>query len=184
VIAALDLDFGKAAAHLADFTDLPGRGAQHRGRFNGKAISLIDDSYNAGPASMNAALGGFGDSPPSIMVLSDMLELGTGTEAAHAALVPIIAKLEPRMVIAIGPAMARMAATLRAAKPSIKVIDAKDSSAAFVVLRDAIMPGDRIFIKGSNGSGARLVANALLAALRPEPAKGRAIPPEGESHAA
>ncbi|MEK9790868.1 MAG: UDP-N-acetylmuramoyl-tripeptide--D-alanyl-D-alanine ligase, partial [Alphaproteobacteria bacterium] len=47
-------DAAIAAERLASFTNLPGRGAVSSGTFDGTAITLIDDSYNAGPASMKA----------------------------------------------------------------------------------------------------------------------------------
>lgn len=189
VIETLGLDVAEAATHLADFSDLPGRGAQHHGIFNQQPITLVDDSYNAGPASMAAALAGLAGSPPQIMVLSDMLELGDGTSTAHDALVPLLTTLVPRAVIALGPEMGRMTTALAAACPSVACHLVDDSEQAISLLASLVQENDRIFIKGSNGSGAHHVASALIADLTPTPENTpdgarRTGPQEGKSHAA
>jgi len=161
-VAALGLDVKEASSSLNDFRGLPGRGAVSNGVYNGKAITLIDDSYNAGPASMAAAFATLGDVPPQIMVLSDMLELGESGAAAHAALAPDIAALAPRLVISIGPMMAEMASKLPGTIDH-RGVDTPD--AALQALRASLVDGDHVFIKGSNGSGACRVAAAVLEEL-------------------
>lgn len=161
-VAALDLDISKAADSLSDFSELPGRGAIFEGIFDGTAITLIDDSYNAGPASMRAAFATIEDMPPQIMVLSDMLELGDGGVAAHGALAPAISALKPRVLITIGPLMAEMASSLAG---SIVHHAAGTPAEATAALRTTLRDGDRVFIKGSNGSGACRVAAAILDGL-------------------
>ena len=161
-VAALDLDISKAADSLSDFSELPGRGAIFEGIFDSTAITLIDDSYNAGPASMRAAFATIEDMPPQIMVLSDMLELGDGGVAAHAALAPAISALKPRVLITIGPLMAEMASSLAG---SIVHHAAGTPAEATAALRTTLRDGDRVFIKGSNGSGACRVAAAILDGL-------------------
>ncbi|MEX0503410.1 UDP-N-acetylmuramoyl-tripeptide--D-alanyl-D-alanine ligase [Alphaproteobacteria bacterium LSUCC0719] len=161
-VAALGLDVKDASSSLIDFRGLPGRGAVSSGVFNGTSMTLIDDSYNAGPASMEAAFATFGTTPPHIMVLSDMLELGQSSEAAHAALVPAIAALAPRIVITIGPMMAAMASQLAG---SIDHHGVDTPAAALKALRASLVDGDHVFIKGSNGSGACHVAAAVLQEL-------------------
>ena len=175
-VAALDLDVERAADSLRDFSEPPGRGAVSHGRFDGLDITLIDDSYNAGPASMMAAFATIGDRPPHIMVLSDMLELGAGAAAAHAALTPAIDALQPRVLITIGPLMAEMALSLSGDIDHRATSTSADANAC---LRDAIRDGDRIFIKGSNGSGAWRVATMILDGLA-----AHAGPNGGTSHAA
>ena len=189
VIETLGLNITEAANYLQDFYDLPGRGAQHHGTFNQQLITLVDDSYNAGPASMAAALVGLAGIPPQIMVLSDMLELGDGTGRAHDALVPLLTPLLPREVIALGPEMGRMTTALAAVCPSVTCYNVDDSEQAISLLASLVKKNDRIFIKGSNGSGAHQVASAIIAALTPTPKNApdsaiRSGPQEGESHAA
>jgi len=162
VINALGLDVAEAAALLADFGDLAGRGAVTNGNFGGAQITVIDDSYNAGPASMVAGLAGLGAKSADILVLSDMLELGDTSATAHDALAGPINAVAPRAVIAIGPHMHTLTASL---DTRIDTMQAADSDAAFAHLETIITNGDRIFIKGSHGSGSWRVAASLLAAL-------------------
>ena len=82
-VSLLDGDVLNAAAALRDFTALKGRGA----RFEAGAIHVIDESYNANPASMAAALALLGAAKGrKIAVLGDMLEMGEGGKAHHAGL--------------------------------------------------------------------------------------------------
>ena len=175
-VAALDLDISQAADSLNDFNELPGRGAVSAGLLDGTAMTLIDDSYNAGPASMKAAFATIADTPPQIMVLSDMLELGEGAAAAHAALAPAITALRPRVLITIGAMMADMASLLPG---SIEHHAAGAPAEASTALRAALHDGDRVFIKGSNGSGAWRVAAEILDGLAAHPDTNG-----GTSHAA
>ncbi|MEC8805335.1 MAG: UDP-N-acetylmuramoyl-tripeptide--D-alanyl-D-alanine ligase [Pseudomonadota bacterium] len=175
-VHALGLDIRDASDSLIDFNDLPGRGQVTGGIFEGRQMTLIDDSYNAGPASMAAAFATLATRPPQIMVLSDMLELGRGSADAHAALAPAVAQLRPRLVITIGPEMAEMAAGLAAETGHVA---ADTPAAATDALRAALEDGDQVFIKGSNGSGAWRVAAALLDGLSSLP-----VTDGGASHAA
>ena len=158
-VDALGFDCNVAASHLADFADLAGRGAISHGPFADATITLIDDSYNASPASMAAGLAGLAPHGAQILVLSDMRELGDGTAAAHAALVPIISEIAPRIMIALGPAMQAITPDL---DTTITCHDAADSDDAIAYLRSHVETGDRIFIKGSLGSGSWRVAKAVL----------------------
>ena len=102
------------------------------------------------------------------MILSEMRELGRATNRAHAALAPQINKLAPRIVIAIGNAMHDMLDSL---DKSIICVAATDIDRAVAELDRAISNGDRIFIKGSNGSGAWRVRDALWAAMNSDTSK-------------
>ena len=112
------------------------------------------------------------------MVLSEMRELGAATNHAHAALAPQINKLAPRVVIAIGAAMHDM---LGALDQSIVAVAATDINRAVAELNHAITNGDKIFIKGSNGSGAWRVRDALFAAMTSNATKSAL---RGAGHAA
>ena len=79
-------DLGAAAEALAALEALAGRGRRHRIAWRGGSLTLIDESYNASPASMRAALAVLGATEPAaggrrIAVLGDMLELGDAAEA-------------------------------------------------------------------------------------------------------
>ena len=112
------------------------------------------------------------------MVLSEMRELGAATNSAHDALAPQINKLAPRIVIAIGSAMHEMLNNL---DQSIIVVAATDIKMAISELNRAITNGDRIFIKGSNGSCAWRVRDALYAAMTTDASESAV---KGASHAA
>ena len=175
-VAALGLDVTQAAKLLHDFSELPGRGAVYQATLDGKTMTLVDDSYNAGPASMKAAFTTLAATPPQIMLLSDMLELGDGSATAHAALADGIAALQPRTLITIGPMMAAMTPSLPG---SIDHYTADTPDMALAALRTALRDGDRVFIKGSNGSGAcRVAAMIIDGVVAPSGVNG------GASHAA
>ena len=126
-VEALGLDLEMAAAHFATCQTPKGRGTRLSGYYRHCAITLIDDSYNASPASMTAAFASMQATPPKIMILSEMCELGKGTSLEHDALIPQINALSPRVVIALGPAMH---AAISGLENSIVSIAATDTNAA------------------------------------------------------
>lgn len=163
-VHALGEDPVAASDSLASFGDIAGRGACHNGIFNGHAISVIDDSYNASPASMSAALAPFltGARHTDIMVLSDMLELGSHSAAAHDDIVATVASIGPRHVITIGDDFAHAFAKVA---HDCDVIIANDPAHATDMLARLVQADDTIFIKGSKGSGAWRVTNAVLSVM-------------------
>ena len=177
-VAATGLPADKAAAALVECQPPIGRGQRQSGIYKNCKISIIDDSYNASPASMAAAFASLATTPPNIMVLSEMRELGAATNSAHAALAPQINKLAPRIVITIGSAMHDMLNNL---DQSIIAIAAADIDMAFAELDRTITNGDRVFIKGSNGSCAWRVRDALCAAMTTDASKSAL---KGAGHAA
>src|SRR5205814_1011593 len=109
-IAAADGDLLNAAAGLSRFTALKGRGARFRSETDGGFVEVIDESYNANPASMAAALAVLGKAQPGrggrrIAVLGDMLEMGPDAPALHAALAGEIEQAHLDLVFANGPQM-------------------------------------------------------------------------------
>ena len=110
-VALMDGDVLNAAAGLKDFTALKGRGA----RFKAGDVTVIDESYNANPASMAAALALLGGTKTrKIAVLGDMLEMGAGDH--HAALADPIAPPMPIWFLPPGREMKALWDVLPAAR--------------------------------------------------------------------
>jgi len=159
-LAAVHLAGGdvlNAAAALKNFTALKGRGA----RLSLRGLTVIDESYNANPASMAAALALLGGAKGrKIAVLGDMLEMGEGAPAHHAALVRPIEENKVDLVFAAGPQMRALWEALPATRRGAHA----DSAAQLAPLvLAALAPGDTVLIKGSNGSRMSLILDALKA---------------------
>ena len=180
-IDALGLSVDDAAAMLASCPTPKGRGGRLSGRYQDCKITLIDDSYNASPASMVAAFASMTATAPTIMILSEMRELGDATATEHAALMPHINSLSPRLVIALGSAMHD---ALGGLDDAIITIAAPSTKAAVHVLENAVEDGDIIFIKGSLGSGSWRVRDAILANFKTASSPDTSSKNGGNSHAA
>ena len=161
--AAADLDVSTAAASLSDFSDLPGRGKTFELTIGGYPINLIDDSYNAGPISMKAAIETLAELPGQHgVILSDMLELGVFSTQAHQAMVAQIIEAKIRWVVAIGPQMTAMTHDLPDSinsichPNSISALSTIDHDLALLAKRT-----DNLLVKGSHGSGAYLISRHL-----------------------
>jgi UDP-N-acetylmuramoyl-tripeptide--D-alanyl-D-alanine ligase len=162
--AALDADPAAAARALADFGPPKGRGQRHRLRRRGGEVTLIDESYNANPASMRAALALLEVAPGrKLAALGDMLELGDRAPALHAALAEPIAACGADRVFTVGPAMAHLHAVL---PPARRGPHAGSAAELLPILAAELRPGDTLLIKGSLGIG----MGRLVAALLAEPA--------------
>jgi UDP-N-acetylmuramoyl-tripeptide--D-alanyl-D-alanine ligase len=155
LVALAGGDVLNAAAALKDFTALKGRGA----RSEIKGIQLIDESYNANPASMAAALALLGDSKGrKIAVLGDMLEMGDGGLAHHAGLAAPIDANKIDLVFAAGPHMKALWDALPASRRGAY---AETSALLAPQVVAALVPGDTVLVKGSNGSRMSLIIEAL-----------------------
>lgn len=158
-VAALGLDPAVAAAALAGFRPLGGRGLH---RVLGD-VTLLDESYNANTASIRASLAvlqGMGGTR-RVAVLGDMLELGDFGPAEHAGLAPDVSAAAD-VVYACGPLMRHLFEALPAAQRGIL---ADDSATLAPIVADAVRPGDTVLIKGSLGTRMRLVVAGLEARL-------------------
>ena len=172
VLAAAKLmgaDLARAALALAVAAPAKGRGVQQRLRIDGGDLLLIDESYNANPASVSAALSLLGAAQPGwggrrIAVLGDMLELGDQGPQLHAGLLEPMDAAKVDVLYAAGPLMANLWERV----PS----DRRGAYAATSeALRDALLaglkPGDVVMIKGSLGSRMGPLVEAIRAAHPP-----------------
>lgn len=165
-VAAIEGDVLNAAAALSDFSALKGRGARARLPFGSGSIELIDESYNANPASMAAALESLANLQPQaggrrIAVLGDMLELGEDAAALHAGLANTIDSAHVDLVFASGPLMQ---AVWEALPQSRRGTYAESSAELAPQLLAALQPGDAVLVKGSFGSRMSAVIEALKSA--------------------
>ncbi|MET2826055.1 UDP-N-acetylmuramoylalanyl-D-glutamyl-2,6-diaminopimelate--D-alanyl-D-alanine ligase [Mesorhizobium shangrilense] len=157
-------DMTQVAAALADLSAERGRGKRHVLMHPQGPITLIDESYNANPASMAAAMALLNATPVSgegrrIAVLGDMLELGEHSAKLHAALADLIVGTETRTVFLGGPEMRDLAEILPADIQTEYRAGAEDLKP---VLLSALRPGDVVMVKSSKGIGFVKLVDALL----------------------
>ena len=163
VLAAVDAvggDLGQAGLALAELGGLAGRGARLRVPVDGGEALVIDESYNANPASMRATLAVLAAEPAKrkLAVLGEMKELGSHAPAFHAALAEPVLAAGVEAAILVGEPMAHLA---KALEGKAEIVHVADAAAARDRLRAMLAPGDAVLIKGSNGVGLAAVVRAL-----------------------
>jgi UDP-N-acetylmuramoyl-tripeptide--D-alanyl-D-alanine ligase len=166
VAEALGADVSNAAATLAEVKASPGRGARRRLKFGGGTIELLDESYNANPASVRAMLAVLARTEPApggrrLLALGDMRELGDGADAYHAALADAVATSGATLVFLCGPHMQALWRRLAAAQ---KGVHRAESAALAGEVAAALRAGDVVAVKGSLGSKMKNVVDAIVAA--------------------
>jgi len=173
-LAGADLD--KVAAALADLSAERGRGKRHVLHHPNGPITLIDESYNANPASMAAAMALLNATPVEgegrrIAVLGDMLELGSHSAKLHAALAELIVGTQTHNVFLGGPEMRVLADALPA---GIETEYRAGADELKPILLSALRPGDVVMVKSSKGIGFSKLVEALLGKF---PAEATTIEP-------
>jgi UDP-N-acetylmuramoyl-tripeptide--D-alanyl-D-alanine ligase len=161
MIEALGAPLGAGLDALAAFEPLEGRGAERQVAIAGGAFTLIDESYNANPVSVAAALRTVGLRQPAgrrIAVLTDMLELGKGSGAYHAGLATEIEAAKIDLVFCAGPMMKCL---WEALPPTRQGGYAGTAEALAPSLTQAVEPGDLVMVKGSRDSHAKALFEAL-----------------------
>jgi UDP-N-acetylmuramoyl-tripeptide--D-alanyl-D-alanine ligase len=172
VLAAAKLmgaDLARAALALASAAPAKGRGVRERLRMEGGELMLIDESYNANPASVGAALALLGASQPGwrgrrIAVLGDMLELGPQGPELHAGLLEPMDAAKVDVLYAAGPLMANLWDRVPGERRGAY---AATSEALRDTLLAGLRPGDVVMIKGSLGSRMGPLVEAIRAAHPP-----------------
>ena len=174
VLAAVALagaDLALAALALGELEAIPGRGAPVEIDLPGGPALVIDESYNANPASMAAALALLGQAPLGpqgrrIAVLGDMLELGPKGKALHRGLAAAVAANAVDLVYCCGPLMHTLWQALPASRRGGY---AGDSAALEAQVVRAIRGGDVVMVKGSLGSRMAPIVKALQRVYPPPP---------------
>jgi UDP-N-acetylmuramoyl-tripeptide--D-alanyl-D-alanine ligase len=166
VLATVELagaDLALAALALAELKPVSGRGAPIEIDLPGGSALVIDESYNANPVSVGAALALLGQAPIGprgrrVAVLCDMLELGSKGRTFHRDLVKPIADNAVDLVFCCGPLMRNLWQALPAGQRGGY---AEDSAALEAHVVGAIRAGDAIMVKGSLGSRMAPIVKAL-----------------------
>ena len=157
VIKELKLCTTTSAKIISHIKPLPGRGEKLIINFGHKYKTyVIDDSYNANPDSMKAALSNFYntkskfDTYNTVLIIGDMLELGQNAKEMHLELIPMIKKINPNLLITMGAYSKKISDKL----------DIQINCTSFLTMppllkkvTEFIKPNQLILIKGSNGTG-------------------------------
>jgi len=164
-VQALGADLDQATKDFADVAPPKGRGLSHQITRGGIQFTLLDDSYNASPVSIAAALAvlsrfGQGAAGRRIAVLGDMLELGDDSAALHKGLAEPIAANFIDLVYASGD---RMKALFDVLPPQVQGAWAATSTDLLPQLESDLCDGDVVLVKGSAGARMGLIVDALLA---------------------
>ncbi|MDR7420081.1 MAG: UDP-N-acetylmuramoyl-tripeptide--D-alanyl-D-alanine ligase [Armatimonadota bacterium] len=133
-------------------------------------VLLIDDSYNAGPRSMEAAfdvLRQVGGTRRRVLILGEMLELGVESAVFHRQAGEQAAALAPAAMLVVGPnARWYLEGATRGSQAVVATAWARTPHEAIPLVRDIVRPGDVVLVKGSRG----IEMEHVVAALR-----GRAV---------
>jgi UDP-N-acetylmuramoyl-tripeptide--D-alanyl-D-alanine ligase len=166
VVQALGGDVVAAASAFSQMKPLDGRGRRHRVALAKGEADVIDESYNASPASIRAAIAVLGSSQPGqggrrIAILGDMLELGDRSPDLHAALAEPLREAGIDLVFTVGDEMAALDRALPAAMRG-----GHDAAAAAMAERIAgqLRAGDVVSVKGSRGIRMDRIVTRLVAA--------------------
>ncbi|HYL48260.1 MAG TPA: UDP-N-acetylmuramoylalanyl-D-glutamyl-2,6-diaminopimelate--D-alanyl-D-alanine ligase [Stellaceae bacterium] len=165
-VRAVGGDIGTAAAAMSTLEPIAGRGLRRSIMVAGGEALLIDESYNASPASMRAAIAVLGTAQPEhggrrIAVLGDMLELGVDAAQLHAQLAEPLRDAGVDLVFTVGDAMRALYDALPARRRGVHAATAAEMAEA---VARRLRSGDVIMVKGSYGSRMRDVIARLSTA--------------------
>jgi UDP-N-acetylmuramoyl-tripeptide--D-alanyl-D-alanine ligase len=155
----------RVAAALEELEALPGRGRRHDLAWRHGSLTVIDESYNASPAAMRAALAVLAATEPAdggrrVAVLGDMLELGDASESLHRELAESVVAAEVDRVFLVGDVMAALHEVLPAGKQGGLW---RSPEEAMPALLRFLEPGDVVTIKGSRGVRLSRIVELLCA---------------------
>ena len=168
VLAAVEAvggDLAAAGLALAELGGMAGRGARHEIKVGTGSALLIDESYNANPASMAATIGELAncDAGRRIVVLGAMKELGNKSDDYHLALAGPLAAANVDYAILVGEEMQILVEKLKAGvERPIEFAHCASAKEALELLRDNLRVSDAILVKGSNSMGLSAIIKALV----------------------
>lgn len=162
-VGALGGEVEKAAQSLSGMNPPKGRGQRSRVAVEGGSFELIDESYNASPVSMKAAIATLAAARPAkggrrMAVLGDMLELGESAPALHAGIAQAVTAWNIDVVHTAGTMMTHLRDAL---PPGKRGAHAASAAELAPLLKAAVKAGDVVMVKGSAGSRMGLVVKAL-----------------------
>jgi UDP-N-acetylmuramoyl-tripeptide--D-alanyl-D-alanine ligase len=151
--AGLATPWGRASAHRGILLDAPG-------------LTILDDTYNASPPAMVAALELLATLPGRpVAVLGEMRELGPVHEAAHREVGRAAAGVVAELVV-VGAAAAGIAtAATEAGLAADRVHLVADREAALEQLRSILRPGDAVLVKASRGAALEMIVDGLAVGI-------------------
>lgn len=163
-VEAVGADLAAAGLALAEMGGLAGRGARHEIKVGAGTALLLDESYNANPASMVATLAELGKATGrKIAVLGTMKELGHKSEAYHLALAAPLAAANVDYAILVGEEMQILAEKLRAGvEAPADFAHCASAKEAVAFLQNYLRESDTVLVKGSNSMGLSMIVNTLV----------------------
>ena len=160
-VEAAGADVGVAGLAMADLGGLKGRGERHRVAVAGGEALVIDESYNANPASMAATLKSLGSEPGTdrrIAVLGPMRELGPHADRLHAELAAPVLAANVDVLVLVGEDMRPLE---EAVDGRVRVTRATGPADAAAAVKDMLRPRDAVLVKASNSIGLSTVVEQL-----------------------
>ena len=164
--AAVGLAAGLSPEAIVDAL-ADGWSAPHRGQLvEAGGVTVVDDSYNASPGSVTAALDLLAGLPGRrIAVLGGMRELGDGHDAGHRRVGAVAAGIVDELVVVGDDAAGIVDGAGGAGLPASRTVHVPDREAALAVLIDRLRPGDVVLVKASRGVELDRLVEALVAGL-------------------
>lgn len=160
-VAASNVNAHRAVEALNGFAPPEGRGqAEKLWLPNGEQAVMIDDSYNANPTSMTAALEALSRRPANrrLVALGEMGELGPEADALHAGMAPAVEGSGANCAFLAGTGMSPL---FEALPNTIQKHQAEKANDLLDLIKNTLEEGDVLLIKGSNASGMGQIAKAL-----------------------
>jgi UDP-N-acetylmuramoyl-tripeptide--D-alanyl-D-alanine ligase len=164
-VLAAGADLGRATEALGALQALAGRGRRYELAWRGGTLTVIDESYNASPAAMRAALAVLGATPPApggrrVAVLGDMLELGEASAQLHRELAEPLAAAKVDRVFLVGEAVEALDRVLPEDRRGGRW---RSAEGAIPAIFRFLEPGDVVTVKGSRAMRVSEIVERLRA---------------------